>query len=250
MYSADTEPTVPTLGVNIDHVATIREARRTNEPDPVHAAALSELGGADGITVHLREDKRHIQPRDVKLLRETVKTKLNLEMSVADVVVDAAVKIKPDMATLVPEKREEVTTEGGLDLAANFDVLKTVTELLMKNGIPVSLFIDPDMEMMKLAKKLAVTYVELHTGSYANAKGDAFRAELRKLVDAAAWGNANGIIVNMGHGINYKNIIPLLAVPRINEYNIGHAIISRAVFTGIERAVHDMCDVIENYRID
>ncbi|MBI4977499.1 MAG: pyridoxine 5'-phosphate synthase [Spirochaetes bacterium] len=241
---------MPKLGVNIDHIATIREARKTYEPDPVHAAALAELGGADGITVHLREDTRHIKPRDVKILRETVKTKLNLEMSVADIVVQTALKIQPDMATLVPEKREEVTTEGGLNVKDGYDVFHTVIDLLMKAGIDISLFVDPDIETLKLAKKLGVKYVELHTGSYANAKGEEQLRELKNLADAGAWANANGLVLNMGHGLNYTNIIPVLAIPRIHEFNIGHAIISRAVLVGLERAVRDMADVIERHRVD
>lgn len=239
---------IPKLGVNIDHVATVREVRKTNEPDPVAAAVLAELGGADGITVHLREDLRHIQVRDVKVLRETIKTRLNLEMSVSDVVVNAAIKIKPSSACIVPESREEITTEGGLNIKDNFEMIKSVSDMLLKEGIAVSLFIDPTMESVKLAKRMGVPFVELHTGSYANALTEEDQMnELRKLAETCEWGNANGIKVNMGHGLTYKNIIPVLAVPNIHEFNIGHTIVSRAIMVGMKEAVKEMTDIIYKY---
>lgn len=239
------------LGVNIDHIATVREARKTNEPDPLYAAVLAELGGADAIVAHLREDRRHIQPRDVRMLRDMIKTKLNLEMSVADVVVDAARKIKPDMATIVPERREEVTTEGGLNLKENFEIVKTTAQLLMKEGIRVSLFIDPDIETLRLARKACVDTVELHTGAYANALSEAdAMAELKKLADAAEWATGNAMQVNMGHGLTYKNIVPVLAIPRIAEFNIGHSIISRALYVGMKGAVREMVETIHLHGVD
>lgn len=239
---------IPKLGVNIDHVATVREVRKTIEPDPVHAAALAELGGADGITVHLREDRRHIQPRDVEILRKTVKTRLNLEMSVAEDVVATALAIHPDMATLVPEKREEITTEGGLNLSQNSDRIREVVQRLTDAGIAVSLFIDPDIATLSAALDLNVPFVELHTGAYANAPTEDARAtEYEHLAEACTWGTTEGLFVNMGHGLTYKNIVPVLRIPNINEFNIGHSIISRAVFTGLERAVREMAETIYRY---
>jgi pyridoxine 5-phosphate synthase len=232
------------LGVNIDHVATVRQARRTYEPDPVAAAFLAMLGGADGITVHLREDRRHIQDRDVRILRQTVPTRLNLEMSVADEIVALALEIKPDEATLVPEKRQELTTEGGLDVAGNMDVVKSATHKLAGAGIVVSLFIDPDIEQVEMAKAVGAHAIEFHTGTYAEARGEAFEEELAKLASATAHAKARGLHVHMGHGLNYQNVGPIVRIPGVEELNIGHSIISRAVLVGMERAVKDMKDAM------
>ena len=229
------------LGVNIDHVATVREARKTNEPDPVWAATLAELGGADAITVHLREDRRHIQDRDVRLLRETVQTKLNLEMAVADEIVNIACELKPDDACLVPERREEVTTEGGLDVAGNTPKIADAVKRLNDAGIIVSLFIDPDEAQVAAAAQTGAQFVELHTGAFANARNEATAGgELAKLIRAAEQAAAAGIRVNAGHGLNYVNVVEMHTLPHLEVVNIGHSIISRAVFVGLERAVKEM----------
>lgn len=235
------------LGVNIDHVATVRQARRTYEPDPVAAAVLATLGGADGITVHLREDRRHIQDRDVELLRQTVNTRLNLEMSVADEIVAFAVLVKPDEATLVPEKRQELTTEGGLDVAANADAVRAATEKLKAAGIVVSLFIDPDIEQVDMAVAVGADAIEFHTGTYADAKGADVAEELAKLRTATAHAGQRGLHVHMGHGLNYHNVAPVVRIPGVEELNIGHAIVSRAVLVGLERAVRDMKQVMSEH---
>ncbi len=228
------------LGVNIDHVATVRQARRTYEPDPVAAAFLATLGGADGITIHLREDRRHIQDRDVHILRQTVHTRLNLEMSVAEEIVALAVQVKPDEATLVPEKREELTTEGGLDVAANMASVKAATAKLAAAGIVVSLFIDPSIEQVEMAKAVGAHAIEFHTGTYADARGAAIGEELAKLAAATAHAKARGLHVHMGHGLNYDNVAAIVRIPGVEELNIGHSIVSRAVLVGMERAVKDM----------
>jgi pyridoxine 5-phosphate synthase len=229
------------LGVNVDHVATIRQARRTTEPDPVTAAAVAELAGAHGITVHLREDRRHIQDRDVRILRETVQTKLNLEMAVADEIVAIAQKIRPDHACLVPERRQEVTTEGGLDAAGNTAKVADAVKRLNDAGIIVSLFIDPDEAQVAAAAKSGAQFVELHTGAYANARDEASqRTELEQLVQAAERSSAAGLRVNAGHGLNYVNVRAMHKLPNLETVNIGHSIISRAVFVGLERAVKEM----------
>lgn len=229
------------LGVNIDHVATVRQARRTYEPDPVAAAVLATLGGADGITVHLREDRRHIQDRDLLLLRQTVNTRLNLELATADEVLAIAVRVKPDEATLVPEKREELTTEGGLDVVAHADAVKRATETLKAAGILVSLFIDASIEQVEMAKAVGAEAIEFHTGSYADARGtDAVEAELAKLRTATAHAVQRGLHVHMGHGLNYHNVAAVVRIPGVEELNIGHSIVSRAVLVGMERAVRDM----------
>ena len=230
-----------TLGVNIDHVATIRQARRTIEPDPVAAAILAELAGADGITVHLREDRRHIQDRDVRLLRETVRTHLNLEMAPTEEMVAIALEIKPDYVTLVPEKREEVTTEGGIDIAANFDRFSEVVKKLQDADIPVSWFIDADAVQIEAAAKTGAKFIELHTGQYAEAKGEASKQqELTILTQGAEQAIAAGLRVNAGHGLTYTNVYPVACIPGMEELNIGHTIISRAVLVGMERAVREM----------
>ncbi len=228
------------LGVNIDHVATVRQARRTYEPDPVTAAALATLGGADAITVHLREDRRHILDRDVLILRQTVHTRLNLEMSTAAEIVAFALGVKPDEATLVPEKRQELTTEGGLDVAANATAVRAATDKLKAAGIQVSLFIDANIEQVDMAKAVGADAVEFHTGTYADAKGEAQATALADLRTAAHHAVNAGLHVHMGHGLNYHNVGPVVRIPGVEELNIGHSIVSRAVLVGLERAVRDM----------
>jgi pyridoxine 5-phosphate synthase len=236
---------LPTLGVNIDHVATIRQARRTVEPDPVAAAVLAELGGADGITVHLREDRRHIQDRDVRLLRQTVRSHLNLEMAATDEMVNIALEIKPDYVTLVPERREEVTTEGGLDIAGQLERMKSVVGRLQDADIPVSLFIDAEEQQIEASAKVQALWIELHTGRYAEAKGElALGQELAQLKRGCEWAIALGIRVNAGHGLTYWNVRPVAELPGMEELNIGHTIVSRAVLVGMERAVREMKQAI------
>jgi pyridoxine 5-phosphate synthase len=234
------------LYVNIDHVATVRQARRTDEPDPVRAAVLAELGGAEGITVHLREDRRHIQDRDVRLLAETLRTGLNLEVAAADEVVAIARELRPMQATLVPERREEITTEGGLALSdsGNRQRVALAVDRLRDAGIRVSLFVDPDPRVLAVSSELEVEAVELHTGEYANAgSGDRAR-ELRRLQDAARRARELGLAVHAGHGLTYENVTPVAALPEIEEVNIGHSIVSRAVLVGMERAVREMRTLI------
>lgn len=230
-----------TLGVNIDHVATIRQARRTVEPDTVAAAVLAELGGADGITVHLREDRRHIQDRDVRLLRQTVKTHLNLEMAPTAEMVEIALDIKPDYVTLVPEKREEITTEGGIDIAANLDRFTDIVTKLQDANIPVSWFIDADLPQIEAAAKTRAKFIELHTGKYADATDELSRKqELADLEKGTEQGISLGLRVNAGHGLTYWNVYPVACIPGMEELNIGHTIVSRAVMVGMEKAVKDM----------
>lgn len=234
------------LGVNIDHVATLREVRKAIFPDPVKAAAIAEAAGAHGITVHLREDRRHIQDRDVVLLMQTIDTKLNLEMAVADEVVQKALEYKPQCACLVPEKREELTTEGGLDVAANSSKIKTVTTALQNNGTVVSLFIDADEKQIRAAADTGAKFIELHTGEFANAKNESEQqAELDKLIAGAKLAHKLGLRVNAGHGLNYHNVDLMHKVPHLEELNIGHSIIARAVFCGLEKAVRDMINLIK-----
>jgi pyridoxine 5-phosphate synthase len=229
------------LGVNIDHVATVRQARRAREPDPVTAAALAILGGADVITVHLREDRRHIQDRDVRILRETVPTGLNLEMACSDEILRIAVQAKPDQATLVPEKRQELTTEGGLDVVGNYPTVEHTARMLEQAGIAVALFIDPDVKQVDAAQKLAVTAVEFHTGTYADAVTPAGAAKhLQQLARAAARAFEAGLHVHMGHGLNYLNVKPIVRIAGVEELNIGHSIVARAVLVGMVQAVRDM----------
>jgi len=235
---------LPTLGVNIDHIATIRQARRTVEPDPVAAAVLAELAGADGITVHLREDRRHIQDRDVHLLRQTVRTHLNLEMAATPEMMAIALEIKPDYVTLVPEKREEVTTEGGLDLVSQKARVSEVVAQLQAAQIPVSLFIDPEPAQIEAAAAIGALWIELHTGRYAEAKAMAQGKELAMLSQGCAQAIAAGLRVNAGHGLTYWNVRPVAQLPPMEELNIGHTIISRAALVGIERAVREMKQAI------
>ena len=232
------------LGVNVDHVATIRQARRTCEPDPVLAAGEAQLGGADLITVHLREDRRHIQDRDLRIMKDTVTVELNLEMSLADEIIGIALEVTPDMVTLVPERREEVTTEGGLDVVAQAARVAPAIECFHDRGIPVSLFIDPEASQLDRAKALGADFVELHTGAYANAAGADRQARLEELVQAAAVGRGLGLTVNAGHGLTYDNTTAVVQRIAPHELHIGHSIISRAVFVGLREAVRQMKDVI------
>ena len=237
------------LGVNIDHVATVRQARRAAEPDPVAAAIFAILGGADGITVHLREDRRHIQDRDVRLLRPVVTQRLNLELAAVDAVVAIACEVRPDEATLVPERREELTTEGGLDVLANEAAVRRAAERLRAAGIEVSLFIDPDIAQVEASHRLGGQAVELQTASYSEAKTpEARAAELQKLARAARRAAELGLHVHAGHGLNYTNVQAVAAIAEVEELNIGHSIVSRAVLVGMERAVRDMKDAIRRVR--
>ena len=234
------------LGVNIDHVATVREARKTNEPDPVWAASLAELGGADGITLHLREDRRHIQERDLELLRQTVTVKLNLELACDDAVLAIACRARPHQATLVPERREEVTTEGGLDAAGQRQRVAAAVKRLREAGIVVSLFLDPDPRQIDAAAELGVDAVELHTGAYAHATakfaGDDELLALRQAGDRVV---AAGLALHAGHGLTYRNVKPVAAIAHMCELNIGHSIIARAIMVGLEQAVRDMKRLVE-----
>jgi len=232
------------LGVNIDHVATLRQARRTYEPDPVWAAMEAELGGADSITVHLREDRRHINDRDVRILRETVQCKLNLEMSLVGEIVDIAIKTKPDQATIVPEKRQEVTTEGGIDLLHDPNTITTVVKRLKSAGVFVSAFIDPEDRQIQAAAEQGFDAIELHTGEYANARGAEVEKQLARLAKAAETINRIGLRLHAGHGLNYRNVLPVAALPKMMELNIGHAIVSRAVFVGLREAVREMKRIV------
>ncbi len=246
------------LHINVDHVATVRQARQTDEPDPVRAAVLAELGGADGITVHLREDRRHIQDRDVRLLMQTVRTGVNLEFAVASDVVLIALELKPMTATLVPEKREEVTTEGGLQMNddAHRQNIANVVQQLRDAGIRTSLFIDPDADAIRASALLGVAAIELHTGEYAEAwklrhhkNGEAeVTAQLTRIRGTAALGRSLSLAVHAGHGLTYENVAPIAAIEEIEELNIGHSVVSRAVLVGMERAVREMKDIIVQAR--
>ncbi len=236
------------LGVNIDHVATVREARKAKQPDPIAAAVLAELGGADGIVVHLREDRRHIHDRDVKLLRETIQTKLDLEMAATEEMVRVALEVKPEMVTLVPERRQELTTEGGLNVVSNRDELKKVIDLLHEGEIHVSLFIDPDPMQIKAAHKISADLIEIHTGRYTNSRGKDRQTELHQILEAARLASKLGMGVNAGHGLDYTNVAPVAQITEIEELNIGHSIIARAILVGMERAVLEMKDLIAGRR--
>jgi len=229
------------LGVNIDHIATLRNARGTAYPDPVQAAFIAEQAGADGITVHLREDRRHITDRDVRLLRQTIQTRMNLEMAVTDEMVGIACDIEPHFCCLVPEKREEVTTEGGLDVAGQIDKMTVAVSRLSEAGILVSLFIDADMRQIDAAVAVGAPYIEIHTGAYADAKNDLERrAELERIKQAAGYAAGKGLKVNAGHGLTYHNVQAIAAIPEMHELNIGHAIIGQAVIDGLSGAVRQM----------
>lgn len=236
---------MPRLSVNIDHIATLRQARKGIEPDPVAAAVLAELAGARGIIAHLREDRRHIQDRDLRLLRETVQTKLNLEMAATEEMLRIALEVKPDYSTLVPEKREELTTEGGLEVASRIDFMKSYISRLQQAGITVSLFIDPDEKQVAASKKSGADWVELHTGAYANARTDKDRdREFVKIAEGARLAAGLGLRVGAGHGLNYANVQRIAGIPEVEELNIGHSIISRAALVGLERAVREMSALI------
>ena len=233
-----------TLGVNIDHIANVRQARRTVEPDPVQFAFLAELGGADSITVHLREDRRHIQDRDVFLLKETIKTKLNLEMAATEEMLEIAKKLLPDYVTIVPEKREEVTTEGGLDLKSNAKYLKDFVESLKESNIQVSAFIDPLSDQINYSKQIGFDFIELHTGKYAELTGYHQHKELQRIIESTHEANDLGLVVNAGHGLNYINVKKIASINNINELNIGHSIVARALAVGLEKSVREMKSLI------
>ncbi len=235
-----------TLGVNIDHIATLRQARGGTEPEPAHGASIAEIAGARGITAHLREDRRHMIDRDIYLLKQLVTTNLNLEMAVTDEMVQIARDVRPYMCTLVPEKREERTTEGGLLVRGREKEIETAVKQLIENDILVSIFIDPDVNQIKAATRTGATHIELHTGYYANAQTEDERLEeLEKLKTAAQFAHKLKFIVNAGHGLDYKNTFDVAAIDNMNELNIGHSIISRSVFTGLDSAVREMRDIIE-----
>lgn len=240
---------MPRLGVNIDHIATIRQARGGIEPDPVWAAVLAELGGADGITVHLREDRRHIQDRDLRLLRETVKVRLNLEAAIEPAIVAIALETRPAQVTFVPERRAELTTEGGLDVIGQRARVAEAVTRCHEAGLEVSLFIDPDLAQVEASASLGVYAVELHTGRYADAaEGPAREQELGALADAGRAAILNGLALHAGHGLNYHNVAAVAEIAGMAELNIGHSIVSRAVFVGLERAVREMKSCIERSR--
>ena len=229
------------LGVNIDHIATLRQARGTTYPDPVHAASVAELAGADGITIHLREDRRHIQDRDVYTLAQTLQTRMNLEIAVTQEMLSIACNVKPEYVCLVPEKREELTTEGGVDVAGQLDTMLEAVAQLKGAGIKVSLFIDADKAQIDAAVTVGAPYIELHTGCYADAENSFEQAkELKRIQEMAAYAHSKGIVVNAGHGLHYHNVAPIAAIPEIYELNIGHSIIARASIVGLEQAVKDI----------
>ncbi len=233
------------LGVNVDHVATVRQARKTFEPDPVMAATLAIVGGADGITVHLREDRRHIQDRDLRVLREVVPCELNLEMAATEEMIKIALSVKPDMVTLVPEKRQEITTEGGLNVIELKDSLKEAIKKIKEGGIPVSLFINPDRASIECSKEVGADMVEIHTGYYSETKGESQLKELERIKDAVSFSLSLGLKTNAGHGLNYYNVKPVAAIKGLRGLYIGHSIIARAVLVGIERAVREMKNLIK-----
>ena len=237
------------LGVNIDHVATLRQARGTRYPDPVQAAFIAEQAGADGITIHPREDARHIQVRDVRMLADTLQTRMNLEMAVTEAMIQLAEEVKPEACCLVPEKREELTTEGGLDVLAQEDTIKNAVARLAAVGAEVSLFIDADYEQIDATIRTGAPVIELHTGGYADAETPAEQArELERIRDAAAYAAGKGLIVNAGHGLHYHNVEAIAQIPQMNELNIGHAIIAQALFSGLEGAVRDMKQLLVEAR--
>ena len=233
-----------TLGVNIDHIANVRQARKTIEPDPVQFAFLAELGGADSITVHLREDRRHIQDRDIFLLKETLKTKLNLEMAATDEMLEISRKLIPDYVTLVPEKREEVTTEGGLDVKSNEKYLKNFVKSLKDLNIEVSAFIDPLSVHINYSKEIGFDFIELHTGKYAELRGSQQYKELQRIIESTYEANDLGLVVNAGHGLNYQNVKKIASINNMNELNIGHSIVARALAVGLENSVREMKSLI------
>jgi len=236
---------MPLLGVNIDHVATVRQARMTNEPDPVHAAVLAEMGGADGITVHLREDRRHIQDRDVRLLRQMIRVGMNLEMAVTDEMTQIAIEVLPEQATLVPEKREELTTEGGLDIVGQKDRVAECVKRLQDVGVRVSLFVDPDERQIAASAEVGADAIEIHTGTWADAQSAETRAsEYARILKGSQQATEADLQLNMGHGLTYRNVRDIATIPNVHELNIGHSIISHAVMVGLERAVREMKQLI------
>jgi len=248
MISRRPESTGIALGVNIDHVATIRQARRAHYPDPVHAALLAEQSGADSITLHLREDRRHIQDRDVVLMRQVLETRMNLEMALTEEMIGIAREVKPQDCCLVPESRHEVTTEGGLDVVAQLSRVADACKMLGAAGIRVSLFIDPDASQIEAAQRAGAPVVELHTGAYAEAAGSARAIELERVRSAAKRAASLGMTVNAGHGLHYHNVQPIAAIREIVELNIGHSIVARAVFDGLSKAVRDMKELMRAAR--
>lgn len=237
------------LGVNIDHIATLRQARGTRYPDPLQAAILAEEAGADGITLHMREDLRHIQPRDVKLIKEVLLTRMNLELAITEDMLNFAMDIRPEHACLVPERREELTTEGGLDVIANEAAVSVAVSRLMAIGSEVSLFIDPDIEQIKAAKQTGASTIEIHTGCYCDATSKSTQAiELMRIHKAAEFAAVQGLIVNAGHGLNYHNVKPIASIDVMHELNIGHAIMARAFFTGLKEAVQEMRNLMREAR--
>lgn len=233
------------LGVNIDHVATLRQARMGIEPELLIAAQIAEKAGADGITIHLREDRRHIQDKDVYDIKKVISIPLNLEMACSDDIINIAREVLPNTCTIVPEKRQEITTEGGLDAAGQYNAVADTVARLQEKGIKVSLFIEPDKLQIDAAKKMGAEYIEIHTGLYANTEGEAQLQELNRIKEAAAYAHSLGLTVNAGHGLNYTNTQNITAVPYMHEFNIGHSIISKAVFTGLEEAVKEMIKIIK-----
>ncbi len=233
------------LGVNVDHVGTLRQARKTYEPDPVWAAMEAQLGGADLITIHLRQDRRHICDRDLRLMRQTVSVPFNLEMSLEDEIVNIALDAHPAMVTIVPEKREELTTEGGLDVKSQIDRVRHAVEKFQDRGIKTSIFVDPDTDQISACREINADMVELHTGTYANSSGDQCESELEKLTRGAAFGRKQDLTVNAGHGLTYNNVSAIVESIRPHELHIGHSIIARAVFTGINDAVREMKNIIQ-----
>lgn len=237
---------MPRLSVNVDHIATLRQARKGNEPEPISAAVLAELGGAEGIIAHLREDRRHIQDRDLRLLRQIVQTKLNMEMAATEEMQRIALEVKPDITTLVPEKREELTTEGGLEVASRTSFIKEYIGRLQAAGITVSLFVDPDEKQIAASKKTGTDWIEIHTGSYANARSEKERdREFSKIAEAAKLAASLGLGVGAGHGLNYVNAGRIAAIPEMEDLNIGHSIVARASLVGMDRAVREMKEIIK-----
>ncbi len=236
------------LAVNVDHVATVRQARGIDEPDPVIAAGIAELAGAEGIICHLREDRRHVQDRDLRLLRQTIKTKLNLEMAAVEEMIEIARDVKPDLVTLVPERREELTTEGGLDVKAKPEYYKDVVSRIKEKGIMVSFFIDPDAEQISLAKGAGADIVEIHTGHYSEARNEKEAEErFERIVKAAESAHELGLKISAGHGLNYVNIKRFRTLPLVEEYSIGHSIVARSIYVGFERAVKDMVELVKDF---
>lgn len=239
------------LGLNIDHIATLRQVRKAEYPDPVKAACIAELSGVDGITVHLREDRRHIQDRDVYLLRSILKTRLNLEMALNQDIIEIALKVIPDDVCIVPEKREELTTEGGLNVLKNMKLLKDVIPAMHEKGIVISLFVDPDKQQIEASKEAGADYVEIHTGRYADAESNKLAAkELGQIMESAQYAVSLGLGVNAGHGLNYENVYSIALIDEIETLNIGHSIIARAAFVGLEKAVRDMLTILDRANVD